>query len=712
MQLEFSINKQIITRTDENTVVAGSKNYLYAHFTFCEDWLGVEKTAVFKRADVFSKEEGKAYTVLLENDTCRVPHEVIKEPMFTVSVFGGERITANKVEIPVILSGYEEGETPEEPTPTVYEQLLDKAERMEQLAHDVVEGESARARAEEERQQTFEELNGEFESLADRMRDGLTDFENEAQSALDNFQTDTSTALSGFDVEKRQALDHFTEQSEAELEKVQTATENAEDVVNEFEVIVEELVYPMYEKVENLTNVYQFRGSVDTFDDLPYSYKLKQAGDITNGNKLIATFDEETGINTFTDDYYDVDYEIRYSFVWTVPIEKITLKGGLYYHPLEDFGDFEYNPCGYTVRNRLPQLEENATVVDGLYYLENDIEIDTIELYYDYIGWTTFSIEEFIFDFNIVGVKTPDAQTVYSVIGDVYNVLDTDMNYAWTGADWDSLGGEHKDLEAREQIDELKAVTEAQENKISELQADVSTIPNTYANAIKGTASGEVIGITDISPIEHNLGVKLSSKNLFNNDTSLVVMQTAYNSNGTEYKRYGYAPIELPEGTYTVSANLIGEQTEEVYLYYSILNSSNTRIKIGNIVAGNAITNATFTINSGEKFFICNGSGTDTLAKTKKHFGWFDIQLEKGTKATPYTPFVEDVSTVKLTVEESGAIYTPNADGTVEGVKSIYPNMTLMTDKQGVLVECEYNKDTNKVIENLVNAIISLGGKL
>ena len=32
-----------------------------------------------------------------------------------------------------------------------------------------------------------------------------------------------------------------------------------------------------------------------------------------------------------------------------------------------------------------------------------------------------------------------------------------------------------------------------------------------YANALKGNASGDVVGIKDISPIEHNLSVKLSS---------------------------------------------------------------------------------------------------------------------------------------------------------------------------------------------------------
>lgn len=54
--------------------------------------------------------------------------------------------------------------------------------------------------------------------------------------------------------------------------------------------------------------------------------------------------------------------------------------------------------------------------------------------------------------------------------------------------------------------------------------------------------------------------------------------------------------------------------------------------------------------------------------------------------------------------------YTPAADGTVSGLTSVSPNMTILTDTDGVVVECEYNRDTNKVIERLVNAITALGG--
>ena len=118
MQLEFSVDKQIISRTDDNKVVEKSKNYLTCRFTFCEDWESLTKTAIFISA------KGDIFNVILEDDACIVPWEVIEKEYFTVSVFGGDLITANKVVIPMIKSGYADGNTPSEPTPDVYQQIL------------------------------------------------------------------------------------------------------------------------------------------------------------------------------------------------------------------------------------------------------------------------------------------------------------------------------------------------------------------------------------------------------------------------------------------------------------------------------------------------------------------------------------------------------------------------------------------------------------
>lgn len=116
MNLSFEITNQLIRRTDKNTVVADSKNYLYATFTFSDEWQGV-KTAIFSHG-------GEKYHVLLENDMCLVPWEVIKQGILGVSVFCGDLITSSTVYITINKSGYSDGGTPSEPTPDIYSQII------------------------------------------------------------------------------------------------------------------------------------------------------------------------------------------------------------------------------------------------------------------------------------------------------------------------------------------------------------------------------------------------------------------------------------------------------------------------------------------------------------------------------------------------------------------------------------------------------------
>lgn len=116
MILKFNVNNQTIKRLDANKVVSDSRNYLHASFSFSEEWKGL-KTAIFKRGDVVKN-------AILENDECIVPWEVIKPGKMIVSVFCGDLITADYAEVHIYKSGYERGGKPEEPTPTVYEQIM------------------------------------------------------------------------------------------------------------------------------------------------------------------------------------------------------------------------------------------------------------------------------------------------------------------------------------------------------------------------------------------------------------------------------------------------------------------------------------------------------------------------------------------------------------------------------------------------------------
>lgn len=60
-------------------------------------------------------------------------------------------------------------------------------------------------------------------------------------------------------------------------------------------------------------------------------------------------------------------------------------------------------------------------------------------------------------------------------------------------------------------------------------------------------------------------------------------------------------------------------------------------------------------------------------------------QLEIGTTATEYEPYKAET-------------YTPNADGTVDNVTSYYPTTTLITDTDDIIIEAEYIKNVNEVL--------------
>ena len=130
MTITFALSHQIISRTDSMILASGSKNYVTAQFDLLtEDWTA-PITAIFNE-----------YTVVLDEDNqCLVPWEVLANPgKVAVSAFCGDLHTATSVLVPVHPSGYTDGQTPQPPTPGVYEQLLDKVKTAVDTANKVQE---------------------------------------------------------------------------------------------------------------------------------------------------------------------------------------------------------------------------------------------------------------------------------------------------------------------------------------------------------------------------------------------------------------------------------------------------------------------------------------------------------------------------------------------------------------------------------------------
>ena len=386
----------------------------------------------------------------------------------------------------------------------------------------------------------------------------------------------------------------------------------------------------------------------------------------------------------------------------------------------------------------------------------------------------------------------------------------------------------------------VEEAAEAKKNSVlGSIPDDYSTLSkkvNNASNALKGSASGEAIGLNDVSPLEHTMGVMVKNKNLIPYpyvDTTKKVNGITFTDNGDgSITANGTATanayiilqnIILQPGTYTLSGCPSGGSSDKYYL--RVINTVDYKNYIS---TGEA---KAFTITESGSYNVGINVNSGVVAENLI----FKPQLEEGTTATAYTPYV-DVGTVSVgryganllncpnfdkgtkaddgtisfqNAEGTAAIYaytpfvtfpagtyiasvdtlslseggdynlyiqhnatndftkpisnkttyrvfrftapikirvvgeikagtdvkfkaqmnlgntilpfepyieptthTPNADGTVQGVTSLYPSTTLLTDTEGAVVTCEYNRDINKAFEELTNAIISLGGNV
>jgi len=216
------------------------------------------------------------------------------------------------------------------------------------------------------------------------------------------------------------------------------------------------------------------------------------------------------------------------------------------------------------------------------------------------------------------------------------------------------------------------------------------------ANALKGFCSGEVLHIDDISPLCHTMHATVESKN----KVKTQMVDTA--ASGAEEDVYLTEP-------FTVSFQLSDDfsVSTSVWRMRVLYQSGKTDfIRDDSFVGKTSRYEKTFSATEDDpvvKIWVRNSNITAGAL--------FDFQVETGTSATPYTPFVE-VADVTLNVHGKNIVpYAVGEDGMIE-IESVAPTMTLVPDKDGAIVKVEYNRDTNKVIEELTNAILSLGGNV
>lgn len=232
------------------------------------------------------------------------------------------------------------------------------------------------------------------------------------------------------------------------------------------------------------------------------------------------------------------------------------------------------------------------------------------------------------------------------------------------------------------------------------VDSEVSKVNNNSANALKGYACGTSVSVDDVSPIEHTPSVMISGKNLF--DISRLASNSRLTNNGDGSLTVKHAsnsvvslkelaPSLRPGKTYVLSAETTGADK-----YIFIIQPGENILFNKPFVLTKEALNSPF--NFYASYSVTNDvEATDTIS---------NIQIEEGAVATEYTPYV-DPSNATLTY--NGQTYTPNSDGSVDGLVSISPTME-MSASSGFYVHLEYNQDTNAVIKKLTDAIVALGG--
>lgn len=253
-----------------------------------------------------------------------------------------------------------------------------------------------------------------------------------------------------------------------------------------------------------------------------------------------------------------------------------------------------------------------------------------------------------------------------------------------------------------------------------------------FANALKGVVSGEAIRVDDVSPVSHNVSVKVRSANILDY-TKFRQSQTI---SGITYTRSDDVMTIDGTATDTIyifpwSPNIIlGKEGDSFEMSMEHIGgtvnegSVTATFNIGDTVDGAVIpwrSISSQSLQGGVKalpytpsylrnFYIYLPAGTSVSNYS------FKLKLAKGSAVTAYTPYINDLRGVAVTVssdqDAEGEVYISNSDGVIEGIKSKSLNMTLATDTEGVVIDLEYNKDINKALLELTNAIISLGGNV
>ena len=559
------------------TAVADSVLFEKIHFNFTAEWDGFAKTAVFTNGEtkisVVLNENGKLCTG--ENECC-IPHEVIKAPAFTVSVFGvsgDKRATTQIAQVSVKPSGYGEGATPAEPTPTEYEQLVAIANSAEQLAQSVRSDADSGA---------FKGDKGEQGNKGDKGDTGAVGAKGDKGDKGDP------------------GKDAVTDRAYS------PTSENAQSGKAVAEALKAERTY-----------------ANNSFSGALHGSASGEAVRLTDVSPLEHTL--------------------------TVKLKSKNLLPFPYFH--------------------------SSMLQAGITYTVNSDGTITA-------NGTATGRSEFVLSAN----KSDWASGNYVLSGcpsggsaDTYS-LQTINGFSDTGS-----GLQKNDTAEFARISIIIKKGTTVSNLVFKPQLELGTTPTAYTPYISDLTSVNVTryGKNLTTPQQVYKGALEYSEEIFENKncvrfTSAITIKNSPNA----FK---------PKTQYTVSFDVktvlrSGQTTSGADAVFCFFYDDDTLSTIYNTYTQPDWEHKVFT-STVDKTVVAVG----LTSREYRSYSYVDINSFQ----------LEESSTVTLCEPYQAQKYIPSADGTVSGVKSLYPITTLMTDTAGVAVNAEYNKDINKVISEL-----------
>lgn len=243
-------------------------------------------------------------------------------------------------------------------------------------------------------------------------------------------------------------------------------------------------------------------------------------------------------------------------------------------------------------------------------------------------------------------------------------------------------------LERMTVVEQINVNAEEMREMHDEVLNETTGARQIYANAFKGTISGEVVLIDDVSPVKHNVKTKV-----YGNIDPTTVTVTGCGKNIIKFP-YKMTSRTINDVTFTVNADgtvhIKGTATAQAaFQLMNIDLGDKSIVAVNGIASGNGYTlSKRLVYNCDTKFIyivINKNVSVDEVVYP---------QVEHGNQATEYESY-------------RGGTYTPNPDGTCD-VVSVSPTMTLLTDTAGVIIDCTYNRDSTAVLGDISSALNEL----